>query len=69
MRDERFTQFELRPFIGALGAEIIGVDLRTTTEDTFSEVLRALHDYHVLAVRDQQLEPATLQQVARRFGL
>jgi len=68
MRDERFTQFELRPFTGALGAEIIGVDLRTTPEETFAEVLRALHDYHVLAVRDQQLEPATLQQVARRFG-
>jgi alpha-ketoglutarate-dependent taurine dioxygenase len=68
MRDERFTQFELRPFTGALGAEIIGVDLRTTSEDTFAEVLRALHEYHVLAVRDQQLEPATLQQVARRFG-
>ncbi|HEY9348476.1 MAG TPA: TauD/TfdA family dioxygenase [Inquilinus sp.] len=68
MRDERFTQFELRPFTGALGAEIIGVDLRSTPEDTFSEVLRALHDYHVLAVRDQDLVPATLQQVARRFG-
>ena len=68
MRDERFTQFELRPFTGALGAEIIGVDLRTAAEDTFAEVLRALHDYHVLAVRDQDLVPATLQQVARRFG-
>lgn len=68
MRDERFTQFELRPFTGALGAEIIGVDLRTTSEDTFAEVLRALHEYHVLAVRDQDLVPATLQQVARRFG-
>lgn len=68
MRDERFTQFELRPFTGALGAEIIGVDLRTAAEDTFAEVLRALHDYHVLAVRDQALEPAALQQVARRFG-
>ncbi|WP_342238219.1 TauD/TfdA dioxygenase family protein [Inquilinus sp. OTU3971] len=68
MRDERFTQFELRPFTGALGAEIIGVDLRMTPEETFAEVLRALHEYHVLAVRDQDLVPATLQQVARRFG-
>lgn len=68
MRDERFTQFELRPFTGALGAEIIGVDLRTASEGTFSEVLRALHEYHVLALRDQDLVPATLQQVARRFG-
>ncbi len=31
-------------------------------------MLRALHEYHVLAVRDQDLVPATLQQVARRFG-
>jgi taurine dioxygenase len=68
MRDERFTQFELRPFTGALGAEIIGVDLQTAAEDTFAEVLRALHEYHVLAVRDQDLVPTTLQQVARRFG-
>ncbi|MGK9232270.1 TauD/TfdA family dioxygenase [Inquilinus limosus] len=68
MRDERFTQFEVRPFTGALGAEIIGVDLRTAAEDTFRDVLRALHEYHVLAVRDQDLVPATLQQVARRFG-
>ncbi|MGK9168977.1 TauD/TfdA family dioxygenase [Inquilinus limosus] len=68
MRDGRFTQFELRPFTGALGAEIIGVDLRMAAEDTFRDVLRALHEYHVLAVRDQDLVPATLQQVARRFG-
>ncbi|MFE0752370.1 TauD/TfdA dioxygenase family protein [Inquilinus sp. NPDC058860] len=68
MRDERFTQFELRPFTGALGAEIIGVDLRTAAEGVFAEVLHALHEYHVLAVRDQDLVPATLQQVARRFG-
>jgi alpha-ketoglutarate-dependent taurine dioxygenase len=68
MRDERFAQFEVRPFTGALGAEIIGVDLRTAAEDAFADVLRALHEYHVLAVRDQDLVPATLQRVARRFG-
>lgn len=68
LRDETFTRFEVRPFTGSLGAEIIGIDLKTAGEDAFQDVLRALHGYHVLAVRDQDLVPATFQQVARRFG-
>jgi len=68
LRDQSFAEFEVRPFTGSLGAEIIGVDLRTVADDIFQDVLRALHEYHVLAVRDQDLVPATFQQVARRFG-
>lgn len=68
LRDDRFTKFEVRPFTGSLGAEIIGVDLKTVGEDVFKDVIRALHEYHVLAVRDQDLEPGSLQKVARRFG-
>jgi len=68
LRDQSFTEFEVRPFTGSLGAEIIGVDLRTVADDIFQDVLRALHEYHVLAVRDQDLVPATFQRVARRFG-
>ena len=67
-RDESFTTFEVRPFTGALGAEVLGVDLQTASEDVFEDVRRALYQYHVLAVRDQDLTPATLQKVARRFG-
>jgi alpha-ketoglutarate-dependent taurine dioxygenase len=67
-RDESFTRFEVRPFTGALGAEIGGVDLKTASADVVDDVRRALHQYHVLAVRSQDLTPTTLQMVARRFG-
>ncbi|MGH6861882.1 MAG: TauD/TfdA dioxygenase family protein [Phyllobacterium sp.] len=68
LRDKAFTEFELRPFTGSLGAEIIGVDLQTASEEVFKNVYKALHQYHVLAVRDQDLTPKTLSKVARRFG-
>jgi taurine dioxygenase len=68
LRDASFTRFEVHPLTGALGAEIVGVDLKTVGEDAFADVRRALYQYHVLAVRKQDLTPATLQTVARRFG-
>jgi taurine dioxygenase len=40
----------------------------TVGDDVFKDVFRALHEYHVLAVRNQDLTPATLHKVARRFG-
>jgi alpha-ketoglutarate-dependent taurine dioxygenase len=65
---EDFSRFEVRPFTGALGAEIIGVDLATASEEVFRDVVRALHEYHALAVRGQNLDTPGLQKVARRFG-
>jgi taurine dioxygenase len=68
-RDPRFEHFEVLPLTGALGAEIRGVDLAAHPEDAvFADVRRALDHYHVLAVREQSLNPATLHTVARRFG-
>ena len=64
--DEEFTKFEVLPLTGSLGAEIRGVDLNTVSDEVFRDVFRALHEYHVLAVRDQDLTPATLHKVARR---
>ena len=68
LRDVNFTRFEVSPFTGALGAEIRGIDLRNADQDTFEDVRRALHEYHVLAVRDQDLDPEGVHKVARRFG-
>lgn len=67
-RSKEFPHFEVRPLTGALGAEIIGVDLLSASEEVFQDVLRALHEYHVLAVRGQNLDTPRLQAVARRFG-
>jgi alpha-ketoglutarate-dependent taurine dioxygenase len=68
-RDARFQRFQLVPLTGALGAEVRGLDLAAGTDDaTFEDLRQALYRYHVLAVRDQKLEPASLSAVARRFG-
>lgn len=68
-RDPKFQRVEVRPLTGAIGAEIVGVDLAAHPDDaTFEEVRRALHVYKAVAVRGQKLEPQSLHEVARRFG-
>lgn len=68
-RDPRFTRFEVRPITGALGAEILGIDLAAEPDEpSFQELRTALDEFHVLAVRDQSLTPALLHKIARRFG-
>jgi taurine dioxygenase len=69
LRDEQFPTFDVLPITGALGAEVRGVDLAKEADDALiADMFRALHKYHVLAVRDQNLTPTTLHKVARRFG-
>lgn len=68
LRDERFERFEVEPFTGSLGASIRGVDLVADDDEVVRDVQRALHEYHVLAVRDQALDIERLHVVARRFG-
>lgn len=68
LRDERFERFEVEPFTGSLGASIRGVDLVADDDEVVQDVQRALHEYHVLAVRDQALDIGRLHVVARRFG-
>jgi len=68
-RDERFQKIEVRPLTGALGAEVLGVDLAAGPDEaTFQEVRAALAHHHVLAVRGQRLDADSLHRVARRFG-
>src|SRR5204863_153377 len=59
---------QIEPLAGALGAEIRGVSLITLDDAGWREVHRAFLDYQVLAIRGQQLEPADLMEVGRRFG-
>ncbi len=69
MDDAPFQRFEVLPITGALGAEVRGIDLAANPDEaTFADLRRALHRYHVLAVRDQRLPPPALHAVARRFG-
>jgi taurine dioxygenase len=69
LRDTRFQRFEVSPLTGALGAEVRGIDLGAEPGDAaFEDLRRALHEHHVLAVREQRLDPHSLHRVARRFG-
>jgi taurine dioxygenase len=61
--------FDIRPFDGALGAEVVGLDLsRPVSGDDFRRIHRAHLDHHVLVFRDQRISPAEQVAFSRRFG-
>jgi taurine dioxygenase len=63
-------RFEIRPFSGAVGAEIIGLDLsRAVTTEDFARIHRAHLDHHVLVFRDQHISPEQQIAFSRRFGV
>jgi taurine dioxygenase len=60
---------EIRPIAGALGAEILGVDLASGLDDEAAGAIRqALLDHLVVFFRDQDLAPAAFRDAVRRFG-
>lgn len=65
----RATQFRLRIVSSALGAEIIGLDLRRDLdEDTYSALLDAWHEHLVLVFRDQELSDEDQVRFTDQFG-
>ncbi|WP_330906799.1 TauD/TfdA dioxygenase family protein [Burkholderia sp. ISTR5] len=57
------------PFDGALGAEIVGLDLsRPIGEDDFARIHRAHLDHHVVVFRDQRITPDEHVAFSARFG-
>ena len=63
-----FTQFEARRMSPAIGAELIGADLRNPTDVLVSEVRAALLRYQVVFFRDQDITRAQHIAFARKFG-
>ncbi|HVT50920.1 MAG TPA: TauD/TfdA family dioxygenase [Dongiaceae bacterium] len=60
---------ELRPLIGALGAEVFGADLSQPLGDNMAETIRgALWEHQVLVFRDQKLTIEQHKAFARKFG-
>ena len=59
---------DIRPLTGALGCEILGVDLAALDDETFSQIYQAFLDYSVLVFRDQELNEAQFAAFGRRFG-
>ncbi len=60
---------EIRPLSDILGAEIIGADLRRWDDDAqYQAIHRALLEYGIVVLRDQDIEPADQVAFSRRFG-
>jgi len=63
------AQWEVRPLSGALGAEVLGVDLAAPLDAAAIAALRALWlRYQVIFFRDQKLDSDQFLTAARRFG-
>jgi taurine dioxygenase len=59
----------VRPLSGALGAEIVGVDLRTPLDDaTFAQIRDAWHRHLVILLRGQELSEEDEVRFGERFG-
>ena len=64
-----YTQIEVRPVTGALGAEISGNSLaKPLDKKTFRELRDAWLTYQVVFFRDQELTPEQHVAFARQFG-
>jgi taurine dioxygenase len=62
--------FDVRPFEGKVGAEIVGLDLSKPLNDAdFARVHQAHLDYHVVVFRNQQITPQQQIDFSRRFGI
>jgi len=63
------TAIEVRPIAGAIGAEILGVDLgQDLGDNVIAAIRRAWLEHCVIFFRDQDLPPARFLSFARRFG-
>jgi taurine dioxygenase len=59
---------EIRRIAGALGAEVLGVDLSKPTEPEISFIRKAWLEHLVLFFHDQPLSPEAYMAFARRLG-
>ena len=57
---------QIRPLTGAIGADILGVDVRDPVQ--FPEIFQAFSDHGVIAIRNQDISPDDQVAFAERFG-
>ena len=64
-----YRRIEVRPLAGALGAEILGVNIaRPLAGEVIAEMRQALLDHLVIFLRNQRLTPPEQLAFAQRFG-
>ncbi len=63
-----YKTIAVEPWGGALGATIVGINLRVLSEETVAEIRRAWLEHLVVFFRDQTLSPGEFLAFARRVG-
>jgi taurine dioxygenase len=64
-----YQTMDVRPIGGALGAEIYGANLKDRDDSPMWQELRqAFLEFHVIAIRGQNMTPADLMRVGGKFG-
>lgn len=65
----RNTRFEVRPTSGALGAELLGIDLSDSLDaESAADIRQTLNEHGVIFFRDQRLSPEQHIAFAERMG-
>jgi alpha-ketoglutarate-dependent taurine dioxygenase len=69
MTMRNYRHIEVRPIAGALGAELLGVDMaHDLPADVVGEVRQAFLDHLVIFLREQNVTPPQQLAFARKFG-
>ncbi|MDA0339303.1 MAG: TauD/TfdA family dioxygenase [Proteobacteria bacterium] len=63
-----YRHIDVHPLTGAMGAELLGVDLRDIDKETFREIRRAFLEFGAIFFRDQSLTRQQQIDFADRFG-
>lgn len=62
------SEIRISPLSGKLGCEIAGPNLADLSEEEFGAIYAAFLDHQVIVIRNQNLSPDALLEVATRFG-
>lgn len=62
------TTLDIQPASGGLGAEILGVDLTSLSDEQFDDIRQTYFDHGVIFFRDQNLTPEQHIAFANRWG-
>lgn len=63
-----YKHIELKPRTVAIGADVIGANLSTVSDEAFAEIKHALHEHLVLFFHDQHLSEEAHLSFSSRFG-
>src|SRR5487761_2520898 len=62
------SKLHVRPIAGALGAELLGLDLEHLDDAGYQWLRAALREHHVVFMPGQDLSPDSHRELGRRFG-